>query len=55
MLHSEFRDGNVPAGHEVTRVMKEALEELPEGVNQLMTRQDTAAYQTEFLAWCARD
>jgi len=26
ILHSEFRDGNVPAGHEQKRVLQEALE-----------------------------
>jgi hypothetical protein len=34
MLHTEFRDGNVPAGHEQLRVFKEALSHLvpgPEG------------------------
>jgi len=55
ILHSEFRDGNVPAGHQVTRVMKDALECLPPGVERVFVRQDTAAYQTEFLAWCERE
>jgi hypothetical protein len=55
ILHSEFRDGNVPAGHEVTRMMKEAIACLPPGVKQVFTRQDTAAYQTDFLAWCERE
>jgi len=55
ILHSEFRDGNVPAGHEVTRVMKEAIACLPPGVKQVFTRQDSAAYQTDFLAWCERE
>jgi len=30
MLYSEFRDGNVPAGHEQLRVMKESLSHLPD-------------------------
>ena len=30
MLSSEFRDGNVPAGHEQLRVLKESLRHLPE-------------------------
>jgi hypothetical protein len=55
VLHSEFRDGNVPAGHQVTRVMADALARLPEGVEHVYTRQDTAAYQTDFLAWCERE
>ena len=54
VLHSEFRDGNVPAGYEVTRVMKEALACLPDDVEQVRTRQDTAAYNIDFLAWCER-
>jgi hypothetical protein len=45
----------VPAGFEVTRVMKEALACLPPGVKRVYTRQDTAAYQTAFLAWCERE
>jgi hypothetical protein len=28
MLYSEFRDGNVPAGHEQLRVLKESLRHL---------------------------
>ncbi len=31
VVHSEFRDGNVPAGHQQLRVLKEALEQLPPG------------------------
>ena len=54
VLHSEFRDGNVPAGHQVTRVMQEALSYLPPRVEKVFTRQDSAAYQVEFLAWCER-
>jgi hypothetical protein len=28
VLHTEFRDGNVPAGYEQLRVLKEALRQL---------------------------
>lgn len=55
VLHSEFRDGNVPAGWNVLPVLKEALANLPEGVEQVFMRQDTAAYQTEVMAWCERE
>jgi hypothetical protein len=34
VLHSEFRDGNVPAGFEQLRVLKEALKYLPDGVER---------------------
>lgn len=53
MLHSEFRDGNVPAGHEQMRVLQEALAALPEGVEKVRLRSDTAGYQRELLSYCA--
>jgi hypothetical protein len=52
MLYSEFRDGNVPAGHEQLRVMKESLCHLPEGVKKVSLRSDTAGYQEELLLYC---
>ena len=54
VLHSEFRDGNVPAGWDIVRVLKEAVGGLPEGVEQVLMRQDTAAYRTDVMAWCER-
>lgn len=53
MLHTEFRDGNVPAGYEQLRVLKEALDLLPPGVQQVRMRSDTAGYQWELLRYCA--
>ena len=53
VLHSEFRDGNVPAGHEQLRVFKESLAALPEGVEEVFLRSDTAGYQKELLRYCA--
>lgn len=55
VLHSEFRDGNVPAGWQILPVLKEAVASLPAGVEQVLMRQDTAAYQTEVMAWCERE
>jgi hypothetical protein len=52
ILHTEFRDGNVPAGHEQLRVFKEALAQLPPGVEKVYLRSDTAGYQHELLAYC---
>ncbi len=54
MLHSEFRDGNVPAGYEQTRVVKEALSHLPKSVRIVRLRSDTAGYEHELLRWCER-
>ena len=53
VVHSEFRDGNVPAGHEQRRVLAEALEALPAGVERVLLRSDTAGYQWELLRYCA--
>ena len=53
MVHSEFRDGNVPAGYQQLRVLTEALGHLPAGVEKVMLRSDTARYQQELLRYCA--
>ena len=53
IVHTEFRDGNVPAGFEQLRVFKEALGCLPEVVNRVRLRSDTAGYQHNLLKYCA--
>ena len=53
MVHTEFPDGNVPAGHEQLRMLRESLEHLPSGVERVLVRSDTAGYQQEFLRYCA--
>lgn len=52
VLHSEFRDGNVPAGYEQLRVFKESLGCLPDGVKTVRLRSDAAGYQHEVLKYC---
>jgi len=52
ILHTEFRDGNVPAGYEQLRVLKEALDMLPKGVEKIYLRSDTAGYQHDLLKFC---
>ena len=52
VLHTEFRDGNVPAGYQQLRVFKEALELLPTGVEKVRLRSDTAGYQHDLLGYC---
>jgi len=52
-LHSEFRDGNVPAGYDQLRVFQESLNSLPYGVEKVFLRSDTAGYQHELLKYCA--
>jgi hypothetical protein len=53
VLHSEFRDGNVDAGFGQKRVFAEALACLPEGVEKVYLRSDTAGYQVDLLRYCA--
>lgn len=52
VVHTEFRDGNVPAGYEQLRVFKEALSLLPEGIKTVRLRSDTAGYQHDLLRYC---
>lgn len=52
VVHSEFRDGNVPAGFELKRVLDEALSYLPAGVDRVLVRSDSAGYQHDLLVYC---
>jgi hypothetical protein len=54
VLHSQFRDGNVPAGFALRQVVQESLAFLPAGVETLYLRSDTAGYDTDVLFWCER-
>jgi hypothetical protein len=53
ILHSEFRDGNVPAGYQQLRVFKNSLHDLPDGVENVFLRSDTAGYQWDLMRYCA--
>jgi len=50
---SEFRDGNVPAGHEMLRIVKESLAALPGGIERVRVRMDSAGYQHDVLKFLA--
>jgi hypothetical protein len=52
VLHTEFRDGNVPAGYDQLRVFIHALSLLPQGVKTVRLRSDTAGYQHDLMGWC---
>lgn len=54
MLHSEFRDGNVPAGWKQLQVVKEAISHLPSSVKTVRLRSDSAGYEHVLLAWLDR-
>jgi len=49
VLGEEFRDGNVPAGKDVERVVDEAYQMLPPGEWQVRVRSDSAAYEQDVL------
>lgn len=53
MLHTQFRDGNVPAGYRQLEVFTEALALLPEGVEKICLRSDTAGYEHALMSYCA--
>lgn len=55
ILHTEFRDGNVPAGYQQLRVFKESLRCLPAEVETVRLRSDTAGYQHDFLRYCDKE
>ena len=53
VLHSEFRDGNVPAGYQQLRVLKDCLATAAaSGVTKVYLRSDSAGYQQDLLLYC---
>jgi hypothetical protein len=52
VVHTEFRDGNVPSGFEQLRVFTEALCCLPDGIDRVRLRSDNAGYQHDLLKYC---
>lgn len=52
IIHSEFRDGNVNAGFEQLRILKETLEILPSNVKKIYLRSDSAGYQEDLIRYC---
>jgi hypothetical protein len=51
VLADEFRDGNVPAGTGNRRLLEAALAALPAGVERVVVRADSAAYEHDLLRW----
>jgi hypothetical protein len=54
ILHSEFRDGNVPAGWRQLQVVKQAISHLASSVKAVRLRSDSAGYEHALLAWLDR-
>jgi len=55
IVHDQFRDGQVPAGCGNVRVLEQAVANLPQGVEQLFLRADSALYETAVLRWCEEE
>lgn len=53
VVFSQFRDGNVPAGYNQCPVFASAVNMLPDGVEKVFLRTDTAGYEWELLKYCA--
>jgi hypothetical protein len=54
LVHTEFRDGNVPAGYDLLRVFTETLDNMPEGIKRVRLRADGAGYCHDLLSYCER-
>ncbi len=52
IVHTEFRDGNVCAGFEQLRILKESISMLPSSVSTILVRSDSAGYQYDFMKFC---
>jgi hypothetical protein len=52
LIHTEFRDGNVPANYDLLRGIEETLDVLPEGITRVRLRADAAGYSHDLLAYC---
>ena len=52
VVHTEFRDGNVPASLEKKRFLEETLRRLPEAIGRVTVRADGAGYQEELIRYC---
>jgi len=54
IVHTEFRDGNVPANYDLLRVVRETLDALPGDVTKVRLRADAAGYAHDLLVYCDR-
>ena len=51
VVAEEFRDGNVPAGSGNRRVVEKAVAALPDSVERLYLRGDSALYEHDLMRW----
>jgi uncharacterized protein (UPF0335 family) len=53
MVRTRYSDGNVTAGYEQLEELEKVLSQLPEGVEEVSFRSDSAGYQTKLMKYCA--
>jgi hypothetical protein len=53
IIRSEYRDGNVPPGYRQLENLKASLELLPDSVEKVRLRSDSAGHQIDLLKYCA--
>jgi hypothetical protein len=53
MVGTQFRDGNVNAGYGQLEELKRILSEVPEGIEKINLRSDSAGYQESIMKYCA--
>jgi hypothetical protein len=53
IIMSEYRDGNVPPGYRQLENLQASLELLPDKVEHVRLRSDSAGYQIDLLKYCA--
>ncbi len=52
VIHTEFRDGNVPSNHKVPEFVKSAFSNLPQDVCLRFLRMDSAGYNFDLMEYC---
>lgn len=52
VVPDEFQDGHIPAGCGNVRVLEQAVAALPEGIQQIRVRADSALYESAVLRRC---
>jgi hypothetical protein len=53
MVGTRYSDGNVPAGYRQLDELQRILSYVPEGVEKVSLRSDSAGYQIELMKYCA--
>lgn len=52
VLHTEFRDGNVPTNYKVPEFVKASFSNLPKEINNRFLRMDSAGYNFDLMDYC---